>query len=187
MPENSLRQGIDVLDVIENRHLDNIWLITTQKIIAAVSLHQKATARAGLNSFGPSMTGVPWYNAMDGRDRTRLCRRVNQMKRIWDAWPDIVENLTRPSIKYIDVRSFSMDKLEKAIDFDWVKDRNMANSPEKKKKKDPVLRGYPPYMIAEIMETLNNTGILGLVNHDKDQTKLILKDIGEGIDDLNPN
>ena len=119
MPENSLRQGIDVLDAIRNRHLDNIWFITTRKLIAAVSLHQKATSRTGLNSFGPSMSGVAWY--------------------AWDAWSDIVENLTRPSIKYIDVRSFSLDKLEMAINFDWVKERNMANSPEKKKKKkDPV-------------------------------------------------
>ena len=187
MHENGLRQEIDLLDALENGHLDNIWQSTTQKLIAGVSLYQKATARAGLNSFGSSLTGVPWYNTLDERERSRLCRRVNQMKRIWDAWPDIIENLTRPSILYIDVRSFSMDKLEKAINYDWVKDRNASNNPEKIKKKDPVLRGYPQQMITDIMAAINTTGILQVINHDEEQVKLILKDIKEGISDLKPN
>ena len=184
--ENNLCREIDELENFTNGQLDDMWNVTTQKLITGVSLHMKATTRAGLTSFGSAMSGVPWYDALQERERTRLCRRINQIKRIWDAWPDIVENLTRESIIYVDVRTFSLDKLEKAINFEWVRERNITNGP-RQKKKDPVLRGYPKEMIAEIITAISNTGILGLVHHDADQVKLILKDIKEGVNDMIPN
>lgn len=180
--ENNLCRELQALENFADGQLDAQWSATIQRIVNGASIFTKATARSGFTTFGPSMAGHPWYNSLDARERVRFCRKINQIKRVWDSWEVIVENLTRESIKHIDVRTYSIDKLEKAINFQWVQERNSSNGP-RKKKKDPVLRGYPEDMITSIVTAITNTGILDHVQYDPEQIKLICKDVQNKINE----
>ena len=60
-----------------------------------------ATRRASPSS---SMVGEPEYFALPQRERTKLCKNINRLKRIHEAWETIAHNLTDPTILHIDVR-----------------------------------------------------------------------------------
>ena len=97
-------------------------------------LIHSATRRAGLTSFGPSMAGEPEYFALPQRERIKLCKNINCVKCIYEAWETISHNLTDPTILHIDVRRLSVIMLEKSINFEWVKERNDAENPKEGEK-----------------------------------------------------
>lgn len=107
--ETNLCRELQALERYTDEQLDAQWDVTIQKIVNGASIFTKATARSGLTTFGPSMVGHPWYDSLDTRERVRFCRKINQIKRVWDSWAEIVENLTRDSITHIDVRTFSIE------------------------------------------------------------------------------
>ena len=53
-----------------------------------------ATQRARLSSFRSSMVGEPEYFALPQRERTKLCKNINRLKRIHEASKTISHNLT---------------------------------------------------------------------------------------------
>lgn len=83
----------------------------------------------------------PEYFALPQRELTRLCKNINRVKRIYEAWETIAHNLTDPTILHIDVRRLSVIMLEKSINFEWVKERNDAENPNRTRRA-PVIPHY---------------------------------------------
>ena len=164
------------LNDIENQHLDQMWQVTLNRITTGVALYYSATRRAGLTSFGPSMAGEPEYFALPQRERTKLCKNINRLKRIHERWETIAHNLTNPTILHIDVRRMSVIMLEKSINFDWVREKNEAQNPNRTRRA-PVIPHYPAHMIDVIFNAIQNTGILDIIQHDDEQIKLIGRDL----------
>ena len=51
------------------------------------------------------------------------------IKGVYENWDEIVTNVTHHSMKYVDVRKFSVNQLSECIKFDWVKDYNTKHAP----------------------------------------------------------
>ena len=81
--EDALSDEFESVINFEQEHLDDMWRVTVQKLVTGYSLYIKATRRSLLTSFGPAMNNVPVYMAMTEEERKRLCRDVNQIKRVW--------------------------------------------------------------------------------------------------------
>ena len=80
--EDALSDEFESVINFEQEHLDDMWRVTVQKLVTGYSLYIKATRRSLLTSFGPAMNNVPVYMAMTEEERKRLCRDVNQIKRV---------------------------------------------------------------------------------------------------------
>ena len=164
----------------EQEHLNDLWRVTVQKLVTGYSLYVKATRRSLGTSFGPAMNNVPVYMAMTEEERKRLCRNVNEIKRVWQKWPDIVINLTHPAMIYVDVRRFSITALESSKDFNWVMKYNISHGPNKGRPVDPAPQ-FSTQKIDNILTSIDNTGILDDINYDEEQIKLIGKALLEGM------
>ena len=66
--------------------------------------------------------------------------------------------------------------LEKSINFDWVREKNDAQNPNRTRRA-PVMPHYPAHMIDVIFSAIQNTGILDIIEQDDDQIKLFGRDL----------
>ena len=178
--EDALSDEFESVINFEQEHLDDMWRVTVQKLVTGYSLYIKATRRSLLTSFGPAMNNVPVYMAMTEEERKRLCRDVNQIKRVWQQWPNIINNLTHPAMIYVDVRRFSISALESSKDFDWVMNYNISHGPKQGRPADPAPH-FSSQKINTILSSIDNTGILNDINFDDEQIKLIGKALLKGM------
>ena len=126
------------------------------------------------------MNDFPFYMAMTQPQRTKLCRYVNQIKRVFQKWPDIVNNLTHAAMIHVDVRRFSISALESSKDFNWVMNYNLSHGPNLGRPPPPVSQ-FSTQKIDNILRNIERTGILDDVNYDEEQIKLIGKALIKGM------
>ena len=81
---------------------------------------------------------------------------------------------------YVDVRKFSLADLSEAVNFPWVKDYNDRHKPRQPRQRKPQPE-YPRSFITSILGSIDDSGILDLVNHDEEQVKLIGKELLNGM------
>ena len=118
--------------------------------------------------------------AMTQPQRTKLCRDVNQIKRVFQKWPDIVNNLTHAAMIHVDVRRFSISALESSKDFNWVMNYNLLHGPNLGRPPPPV-SPFSSQKIDNILRNIERTGILDDVNYDDEQIQLIGKALIKGM------
>ena len=104
------------------------------------------------------------------------------IKGVYENWDEIVTNVTHHSMKYVDVRKFSVTQLSECIKFDWVKDYNAKHAPKPKRHKKTIPhKEYPRQIIDELLRHIERSRILDIVNHDPDQVQLIANDLLDGM------
>ena len=81
---------------------------------------------------------------------------------------------------YVDVRKFSLADLSEAVNFPWVKNYNDQHKPKEPGWRKPQPE-YPRSLITSILASIDDSGILDLVNHDTEQVNLIGKDLLNGM------
>ena len=172
--EDALSNELESVINFEEEHLDDLWRVTVQKLVTGYSLYTKATRRSLGTSFGPAMNDVPMYMAMTPEQRKKLCRDVNEIKRVFQKWTDIINNLTHPAMIYVDVRSFSISALENSKDFNWVMNYNISHGPKRGRPARPVPQ-FSMQKIEGILTDIENSGILNDINYDEEQIRLIGK------------
>ena len=179
--EHDLHQEYRSIENFQEDHLTDMWDLTLQQIITGYSLYRKCTTFAGLTSFGPSLSYIPYFQQMQPIERKKLCRKISIIKGIVENWSEIVTNVTHHSMVYVDVRRFSVNQLSKCIKFDWVKDYNENNAPKDQRVTAKPNPEYPRHLIDLILTYIDNSGILDLINHDPEQVKLIARDLLSGM------
>ena len=80
----------------------------------------------------------------------------------------------------VDVRRFSITALEKSKDFNWVNDYNNSHGPNTAQPNHPAPH-FSTQKVAEILQKVDDTGILADVNYDEEQIKLISKSLLAGM------
>ena len=180
--ESDLHQEHTSIENFQDNHLTDMWNLTLQEIITGYSLYRKCTLTTGMTSFGPSLNHVPAFMHMPHQDKKKLSRRISLIKGVYENWDEIVTNVTHHSMKYVDVRKFSVNQLSECIKFDWVKDYNTKHAPKPKRRKKTIPnKEYPRRIIDELLRHIERSRILDIVNHDPDQVKLIANDLLDGM------
>ena len=178
--EDDLHQEYDSIENFQEDHLNDMWNITVQQIITGYALYRKCTSFAGLTSFGPSLSYIPYFQQMLANDRKKLCKKISLIKGVFENWPEIVNNVTHHLMIYVDVRKFSVSQLSECIKFDWVKEYNKNHAPNAQRGTKPQPE-YPKRLIELILNNIDDSGILDLINHDPEQVKLIANDLLTGM------
>ena len=116
------------------------------------------------------------YQLLSVRKQKELQKQTTYVNKIYQDWSRIVANCTNPLMENIDVRRFSIYQLYRARSFTWVDDLNSKHS---ETRPPPIVRGYPLYMVDNILENVEGSTnlLLNHVNRNIDQLKLVGMDI----------
>ena len=118
-----------------------------------------------------------WDN-LDRKTRAKFCRRVNHRMRIYKKWQNIVNNLTAPHIRFVDVRCLTFADLAQAHKPEWVQDKEESLDPEFEQEEPPAIeKKFTPEQIEEIANHINTTTIINDVGSDPKQIDLICRDL----------
>ncbi len=110
----------------------------------------------------------------------KLQKHITYVSKIYKDWYKIVSNCTNPLFINVDVRQFSLYQLYRARSIKWVDDWNTMHS---ENRPPPTEKEYPYYMINNMLDNVDGSTIalLNYVNRDKEQIKLIGRDITNGL------
>ena len=119
-----------------------------------------------------------WWQNLNANQRTKLCRRMNHRRRIYDRWNKIINNICAPHIKKVDIRQLSFDGLARAHKPSWV-DKKEEELLLKDQTDDPNdHKIYSSEQIEELASMIvTNHTILQEVGWDPDQIEMICKDL----------
>lgn len=98
----------------------------------------------------------------DPRELKKFCDKVNEASSVFDNWDIIIQNLMDARLDCLDARRFSVIQFKKARDMGWCLIEN-ENLRERGKK--PEESKYSEDKFNEILQCMQNTGILDEIEH----------------------
>ena len=105
--------------------------MTKADIIIGYAYKQKCLRGTGYISYGAWLAAT--HDEIPGYERDRWCEEISQITTVYEKWETIVENLTRPSMKALDPRNYSIYQLSRAVGINWcIRTRNSLLRKQKK-------------------------------------------------------
>ena len=145
-------------------------------IMAGYAWMTKCLQRANYSSFGASLNTHPIYRHYDPSERKRWCITIGMIKKIYENWDDIYQNLNHPAIIYIDMKELSIRQLSRLTKWTDVLKYNDDHAPRAPRQRQRPL--YPRAFITDVTQhILQNTTILHDLDFDEEQIKMIGRDI----------
>ena len=166
------------------RQIDALFSNTINQIIVGYAFRSKLLSLTGGTSFGPALNNLRQYDYLSVRQKRRLCNRISRIKTVYENWDIITHNLTNPRMIHVEARKFLIEQLARSVSFQWVNDYNEKHAPQRKRK-NAINPEYPEHMIAEIMASIRQSGIVRHVNGDPDQLRLIGRDLVDNMSNMN--
>ena len=155
--------------------LVNLSFATNCEIVASgYAWLQKVYLLTGTRSYVPAMRRWGPYQQLSQSRKEACDKRAKQVVRIYENWEKICTLACRSDLIYVKVKRFSLYQLSRACEKRYMERQNELHMPPELRR---VESQYPIDMVHEMINDAASNRLLELVNYDKQQIKLIIKDI----------
>ncbi len=160
------RGFVDYLPTLENDQLMKVHETVLNMIIVAKTYKDKCLFGTGLVQFkswaNREAKARRQFHQWDPVKLKKFCDSVNTAAIVYDRWDKITLNLMQPEIDLLDARRFSIGQFRLAENMDWCRIENENLRPDQPRSDDPA---YPEDLYPQIMDAVNNSGILPAIGY----------------------
>ena len=148
----------------EDVQLNMLFKTTMKRIVHGKAYYDLCMRNTHYQYFGWYINNDPMFAHMTEKEKTRFCKKINEVKLVFRDWEQIVTNLTDHRMSNIDARKFSVHQFFQARKLDWCINYNeIHRNPGRNDEDNPT---YSEDKYRQILQFIHRTGILADIDHD---------------------
>ena len=180
------RGFFEYLPNLENERLLKVHETVLNIIVVGKVYRDKCLLGTGLKQFkswaNREVAARRQFYDWEPMKLKKFCDNVNAAAYVYGHWDKIRSNLMQPEIDLLDARRFSLGQFRLADDMDWCRIQNENLRPNRGKPDEPA---YPEDLYKQIMDAVDNSGILPATGYDPRIAVMIGKRLQKDVIQMN--